>query len=93
MPAAIICAKAFCSNQRTIRRDVIEARVLAGLKDRLVSSEAVAEAVRVYGKEMNRLNHDRRAQAETDQRALQKIERAISGIMTAIEDGLYHHPR
>ena len=35
------------------------------------------------------LNHDRRAQAETDHRALQKIERAVAGIMAAIEDGLY----
>ena len=78
-----------CANNRTITRDKIEARVLAGLKDRLVSSEAVAEAVRAYAEEMNRLNHDRRAQAETDHRALQKIERAVAGIMAAIEDGLY----
>lgn len=78
-----------CDNNRTITRQKIEARVLAGLKDRLVSSEAVAEAVRAYAEEMNRLNHDRRAQAETDRRALQKIERAIAGIMAAIEEGLY----
>ncbi|MDU6746233.1 MAG: recombinase family protein [Bradyrhizobium sp.] len=78
-----------CANNRTIMREKIEARVLAGLKDRLVSSEAVAEAVRAYAEEMNRLNHDRRAQAETDHRALQKIERALASIMAAIEDGLY----
>ncbi|WP_316189857.1 recombinase family protein [Bradyrhizobium sp. SZCCHNS1054] len=78
-----------CANNRTIMRDKIEARVLAGLKDRLVSSEAVAEAVRAYTEEMNRLNHDRRAQVESDHRALQKIERAVAGIMAAIEDGLY----
>jgi site-specific DNA recombinase len=78
-----------CANNRTIMREKIEARVLAGLKDRLVSSEAVAEAVRAYAEEMNRLNHDRRARAETDHRALQKIERAVAGIMAAIEDGLY----
>ena len=78
-----------CANNRTIMRAKIEARVLAGLKDRLVSSEAVAEAVRAYAEEMNRLNHDRRARAETDHRALHKIERAVAGIMAAIEDGLY----
>ncbi|WP_316185569.1 recombinase family protein [Bradyrhizobium sp. SZCCHNRI1003] len=78
-----------CANNRTIMREKIEAWVLAGLKDRLVSSEAVAEAVRAYAEEMNRLNHDRRARAETDHRALQKIERAVAGIMAAIEDGLY----
>jgi site-specific DNA recombinase len=35
-----------CRNNRTIRRAVIEERVLAGLTDRLVSAEAVVEAVR-----------------------------------------------
>ncbi|MFT4182747.1 MAG: recombinase family protein [Rhizobium sp.] len=81
--------KGICDNSRTIRRDEIEARVLAGLKEKLVSSEAVAEAVRAYAKETNRLNRDRRAQAHTDQKALEKIDRAIAGIMAAIEDGLY----
>ncbi len=78
-----------CDNNRTIPREKIEGRVLAGLKDRLVSSDAVAEAVRAYAEEMNRLNHERRAQAEVDRRTLQKIEKGIAGIMTAIEDGMY----
>lgn len=63
--------------------------MLAGLKEKLVSTEAVAEAVRAYAQETNRLNRDRRAQAEADRKALAKIERAIAGIMAAIEDGLY----
>lgn len=78
-----------CDNNRTIARDKIEARVLTGLKERLVSSEAVAEAVRAYAAEMNRLNHGRRAQAAADQRALAKVDKAIAGIMAAIEDGMY----
>ncbi|MEH3117152.1 MAG: DNA resolvase [Methylorubrum populi] len=41
--------------------------------------------MRAYAKETNRLNRDRQAQAEADQ----KIDRAIARIMTAIEDGLY----
>jgi hypothetical protein len=69
--------------------DKIEARVLTGLKERLVSSEAVAEAVRAYAEEMNRLNRDRRVQATTDQKALAQIEKAIAGIIAAIEDGMY----
>ena len=78
-----------CDNGRTIRRPVIEQRVLSGLSERLVSAEAVAEAVRAYHQEMNRQNHERRAQTEADRHALPKIERAISGIMAAIEDGMY----
>ncbi|PYE85227.1 recombinase family protein [Phyllobacterium leguminum] len=78
-----------CDNNRTITRQNIEARVLSGLKEGLVSSEAVAEAIRAYAEEMNRLNHDRRAQAAADQKALAKIEKAIAGIIAAIEDGMY----
>lgn len=78
-----------CRNNRTIRRSVIEQRVLSGLTDRLVSAEAVAEAVRAYHQEMNRQNHQRRAHTDADRHKLPKIERAISGIMAAIEDGMY----
>lgn len=78
-----------CDNNRTITRDNIEARVLTGLKERLISSKAVAEAVRAYAEEMNLLNHARRAQTATDQKALARVEKAIAGIMAAIEDGLY----
>ena len=81
--------KGTCDNGRTIRRDDIERRVLAGLTDKLVSPEAVAVAVRAYAEETNRQNHERRAQAETSRRALEKIERGIKGILDAIEDGMY----
>lgn len=38
---------------------------------------------------MNRLNRDQRAKVATDQKALAKIEKAIAGIIAAIEDGMY----
>ena len=63
--------------------------MLSGLTERLVSAKAVAEAVRAYHQEMNRRNHERRAQTDADRLAIPKIERAINGIMTAIEDGMY----
>jgi site-specific DNA recombinase len=78
-----------CGNGRTIRRDDIERRALNGLTDKLVSPEAVADAVRTYVEETNRQNHEWRAQAEADHRALEKIERGIRGMMAAIEDGMY----
>jgi site-specific DNA recombinase len=81
--------KGICDNGRTIRRDDIERRVLAGLTDKLVSPEAVAVAVRAYAEETNRQNHERRAEAEASRRALEKIERSIKGIIDAIEDGMY----
>jgi site-specific DNA recombinase len=78
-----------CGNGRTIRREVIERRALAGLTEKLVSPAAVADAVRAYHQETNRRNHERRAQAEADRRNLEKIARAMKGIMAAIEDGMY----
>ena len=62
---------------------------MIGLTDKLVSPEAVAVAVRAYVEETNRQNHERRAQAETSRRALEKIDRGIKGILEAIEDGMY----
>jgi DNA invertase Pin-like site-specific DNA recombinase len=78
-----------CDNNRTIRREIIERRVLSGLTERMASPDAVAEAVRTYHEENNRLNHERRAQAEADRRALEKIDRGVAGILAAIEDGMY----
>ena len=48
----------------------------------------VAVAVRVDAEETNRQIHERRAQAETSRRALE-IERGITGIFEAIENGMY----
>ena len=78
-----------CDNGHTIRRDHIEGRVLAGLAEKLVSADAVADAVRSYAAELNRQNHERRAHTERDRKALAKVERGIAGIMAAIEDGMY----
>jgi site-specific DNA recombinase len=78
-----------CDNGHTIRRDHIESRVLAGLAEKLVSADAVADAVRSYAAELNRQNHERRAHTERDRKALAKVERGIAGIMAAIEDGMY----
>ena len=63
--------------------------MLAGLTDKLVSPEAVAVAVRAYAEETNRRGRERRVEAETSRRALEKIERGIKGILDAIEDGMY----
>lgn len=81
--------RGICNNGRSITREKIEQRVLVGLKERLVSADAVAGAIRAYAEETNRLNQERRAQGEQDRKVFDKIERAIAGIMAAIEDGLY----
>lgn len=72
-------------NGRTIRREMIERRTLAGLIEKLVSPAAVADAVRAHHQETNRRKHERRAQAEADERELEKIGRAMKGIMAQIQ--------
>jgi len=78
-----------CSNSRTIRREEIERRVLAGITERLVSVEKIEAAVAAYAAHINRENRERRLQANADRRALAKVDKAVAGIMAAIEDGLY----
>ncbi|WP_100180579.1 recombinase family protein [Bradyrhizobium nitroreducens] len=79
-----------CDNARTIDRKVLECRVLAGLRDRLMAPEAAAEAMRAYAQETNRLNRERRNSGETTHRALANTEKAIKEIVRVIEQGGYH---
>ncbi|MEL0156208.1 hypothetical protein [Sphingopyxis sp.] len=59
------------------------------MTDRLVSANKIGAAVAAYTAHINRENRERRIEAEADRRALAKIDKAVGGIMAAIEDGLY----
>jgi site-specific DNA recombinase len=76
-----------CANNRSVRREELEARMLAGLRDRLMAPEVVAEAMRAYAEETNRLNRERRAGVEADRRELEKIPRQIKELVTEVENG------
>ena len=78
-----------CTNRRSIRRVVLEERVLAGLKHRLMAPEAAEEAIRAYAEETNRLNRERRASGAGDRKELAEIEKKIATMIAAIEDGGY----
>lgn len=78
-----------CTNNRTIKRAELERRALAGIADKLVSADKIEAAVAAYAAHIDQENRERRVQADADTRALAKTERAIAGLMTAIEDGLY----
>ena len=78
-----------CSNNRTIRRDDIERRALAGITERLVSADKIDAAVAVYAAHINRENREQRLAADGDRRGLARIDKAVAGIMAAIEDGMY----
>ena len=83
-------SKGTCSNSRTIPREDLESRVLAGLKDRMMAPEVAAEAMRAYAEETNRLNRERRSNGDAWQAELAKVQKQIAEIVEAIADGMYH---
>ncbi|MBT1159632.1 recombinase family protein [Aminobacter anthyllidis] len=79
-----------CPNKRTIARSELEQRVLAGLKNRMMAPEAAAVAMRAYAEETNRLNRERRANADGWNAELVKVEKQIRSIIEAIKAGMFH---
>ena len=82
-------SKGLCSNDRTISRYEIEARILKALKQNLVTPELVAEFTRAYQEEINRLTKEASGRAAEIESKLVAVQRKIDGILRAIEDGLY----
>ena len=81
--------KGTCVNAQSITVQEIEERVLVGLKDRLMDPELVSAFVEGYQEAAK----EEREKAKAAQTQLEKrkadIGRKISGILNAIEDGLY----
>ena len=81
--------KGTCDNSQTITRQEIESRVLDGLKDRLLAPDLVATFMAALQDELNALRRNRQAEQAQRNRKIAEVERKISGMMRAIEDGLY----
>jgi len=79
-----------CDNARTIAREALEARVLTGLRERMMTPEMAAEAMRSYAREANRLNRERRNTAEASRGELVETAKAIAEIVRVIEQGGWH---
>ncbi len=78
-----------CGNRRSIRRAVLEDRVMAGLKHRLMAPEAASAAIRAYAEETNRINRERRASGAGERKELAAVGKRIAAMIAAIEDGGY----
>lgn len=76
-----------CSNGHSISREKLEARVLDGLRDRMMSPEVAAKAIRTCVEETNRLNRERRATDTADRAELEKVLKAIKGVLDIVEEG------
>lgn len=79
-----------CDNARTLAREPLEARVLAGLRDRMMTPQIAAEAMRAYAEETNRFNRLRRQTEASTRQALADTEKAIAEIVKVIEQGGWH---
>jgi site-specific DNA recombinase len=80
--------KGTCNNLLSVRRDIIEASVLDGLKDRLMHPDRVKEFVAEYHKEMNRLAATQDTERDRLIRDLDKTERDVQKIIAAIKEGV-----
>ena len=67
----------------------MEDRVLRGLRDRLVHPDPISTFVEAYRLAFNATAAEAVAAHKQAQRDLTQVEKKISGIMAAIEDGLY----
>lgn len=79
-----------CTNRTTIRREDLEERVLGGLHERLMHPELIAAFVEEYRRAFNAAAGRRSNDHAVARKELTQIEAKIAGLLTAIEDGMYH---
>lgn len=77
-----------CDNLLRIRRDVLEASVLSGLRTHLMKPELVREFIAEYHRELNRLGNKTSLDRDRQKEELTQIERQIRSVIEAIKDGL-----
>lgn len=82
--------KGTCDNGKTIDRQRIEARVLGGLKDRLLTPDLVDEFVRTFEEELAAFQKDKLGIQAKLQRELTDTERRLKGVLAAIENGAWN---
>jgi site-specific DNA recombinase len=79
-----------CGNLLTIRRDVLEASVLSGLKTHLMDPKLVKEFAAEYHREVNRLNAAHEGDHSRWNDELAHVERQIRAIIEAIKTACAH---
>src|SRR5260370_16462654 len=82
-------SKGTCSNALVINRQHLEARILNGLKERLIAPELVKAFVDEFNSEIRRSAQDSEAKRTTLKRALTDIERKIPALIPPIQAATY----
>ena len=80
--------KGTCNNLLTVRRDILEATVLDGLKNQLMQPELVAAFVQEFHRETNRQRAEQDEGRDRTGRDLEKAEREIRRVIEAIKSGV-----
>ncbi len=76
-----------CTNRLTIKRNELEARVLAALKEKLLRQDLFEEFCEEFTREMNRLRMEHRAGHIAAERELERIQHDVRRMIQAIKDG------
>ena len=80
--------KGTCDNRLNIRRDVLEATVLDGLRHHLMDPALFEEFCREFTEELNRLRREELSSRSKHEAELNKVERDIRRLIEAIKDGV-----
>ncbi len=75
-----------CDNRLTIKREVVEQRILTALRERLMEPALFAEFCQEFTKEMNRLRMDASASLAGKRAELARIERQLQKLLEALLD-------
>jgi site-specific DNA recombinase len=80
-----------CKNRKGIRRAVLEGLILDGLKHNLMHPDFVAEFIKEFHAEVNRLRRDAEVAINIKCRELEETCRKLDGLIEAIAEG-FHAP-
>jgi DNA invertase Pin-like site-specific DNA recombinase len=81
-----------CSNRGGIRRGQLEGLILEALRTRLMAPDLVADFIREFTAEWNRLAAERSSARATKERELASVTRKLDGLIDAMADG-FRAPR
>ncbi|WP_176074816.1 zinc ribbon domain-containing protein [Brucella intermedia] len=82
--------KGTCGNRRIIRRNLVEERVLGGLRDSLLHPDIIAAFIEEYQQQYNEAMQTDLATRSLLEAELAKVEQSIAQIVDAVTDGMYH---
>ena len=83
-------SKGTCQNGASISRRAIEARVLSGLRDRMLEPDLIAEFVRAFGAEQALIQREAVVAGARLRSELDEVERRLEGVLRAIENGAWN---